>query len=176
MISQLDIYIDKQFLNPKLLVIKDGSYYNPDIEVTNAYLEILPPGFHENILLEVEPNFLEIIDSNILELTTPCKDKSLSELSDGLWTIRYSICPNDKLYVEYTFLRNVKQLIEFRKLYCELESCPSNELEEKLKKLKIIESYIKGAEYKAECGQYNQSLELYDYANTLIKGGNCDCK
>ena len=176
MISQLDIYIDRQLLNPNLLVVKDASYYNPDIEVTNAYLEILPPGFRENLLIEVDPRFIEILDSNSLNLTSPCKDNSLSELPDGLWTIRYSICPNDKLYVEYTFLRNTKQLIEFQKLYCALNHCSSLELENKLKELEVINSYIKAAEYKAECGQYKQALELYDYANKLIKKDDCGCK
>ena len=41
--------------------------------------------------------------------------------TDGLWTIKYSICPNAELYVEYTFLRNVKQLIKYHSLFCQIE-------------------------------------------------------
>ena len=39
------------------------------------------------------------------------KKNALSNLPDGLWTIKYSICPNDSLFVEYTFLRNINLIL-----------------------------------------------------------------
>lgn len=171
MISQLDIYID-QVLNPNLLIVKDASYYNPDIEVTNAIIEFKIPGSNLYYTFETEPGFTEIINSNSIGLTSSI-DNNLAALPDGIWTIKYSICPNEELYVEYTFLRNVQQLVKYYNKFCELDKCKETE---EFNKLQEIYTYIKGAEYKANCSQYQHAIELYEYADKLLERfKSCDC-
>lgn len=178
MISQLDIYVDK-VLNPKILVVKDASWYNPDVPVTNAVLDLQYPGSTQYVHIPVGRGFSYIINSNTLGITNTTQSSNLTELPDGLYTIRYSICPNDELFVEYTFLRNVKQLIQYNNLYCalEIERCNKKHYTEELAKLRSIKDLIDAAEYQADCGKYDQSINLYNYAqgqlDEFTKGCNC---
>ena len=55
MISQLDIYIEK-ILNSKLLIVKDASYYNSDVAVTNAKLDLQYPNSNEYVNIPVGKN------------------------------------------------------------------------------------------------------------------------
>jgi len=178
MISQLDIYIEK-ILNPKLLIVKDASWYNPDIAVTNAKLDLQYPNSLDYVNIPVGKNFTYVINSNTIGLTNVTRTDALSELPDGLWTIKYSICPNDELFVEYTFLRNVKQLIKFHNLYCqiEIEKCNKKNYLEDLKTIRSIKDIIDAAQYMADdCGKYEKAIELYDYADGLLSEFTKDCK
>lgn len=178
MISQLDIQIEK-FLNPKLLIIKDASWYNPDIAVTNATLELQYPGSNNYVIIPVGKNFTYIVNSNTINFTNVNNSDLLANLPDGLWTIRYSICPNAELFVEYTFLRNVKQLIEYHNLFCsiQIERCDRKHYSDDLKTIRGIKDIIDAAQYLADdCGKYEKSMELYDYASSLLKEFTKDCK
>jgi len=178
MISQLDIYLE-DILNPKILVVKDASFYNKDITPTNGKLDLQYPGSEQYFSIPVGKNFSFVINSNTLNITNTKKSDNLSELPDGIWTIKYSICPNDKLFVEYTFLRNIKQLIKWNNLYCSLQidKCAKKKYLEELQKLREIRDIIDAAKYMADCGKYEKSLELYNYADSLINefSSNCNC-
>lgn len=178
MISQLDIYIEN-ILNPKILVVKDCSYYNPDIVVTNAKLDLKYPNSDTYINIPVGKNFSYIINSNTLGLTNVTNSDALSDLPDGLWTIEYSICPNDELYVEFTFLRNIKQLIKYYNLFCQIEidKCNKKHYLEDLKKIREIKDLIDAAQYLAnDCGKYEKSIELYNEAEEMLNEFTNDCK
>ena len=178
MISQLDIYIEK-ILNPKLLIVKDASYYNPDVAVTNAKLDLQYPNSNEYVNIPVGKNFSYIINSNTIGLTNVNNSDVLSDLPDGLWTIKYSICPNDELYVEYTFLRNIKQLIKYHNLFCQIEidKCNKKQYLEDLKKIREIKDLIDAAQYLADdCGKYEKSIELYNEAEEMLNEFTNDCK
>lgn len=178
MISQLDIYIES-ILNPKILIVKDASWYNPDINPTNGKLDLQYPGSNQYFSIPVGKNFTFIINSNTLNITNVTNSSNLAELPDGIWTIRYSICPNDELFVEYTFLRNVKQLIKWHNLYCSLQidKCAKRKYLEELQKLREIKDIIDAAKYMADCGKYEKSIELYNYADSLLDkfSSNCNC-
>lgn len=177
MISQLDFYIE-DVLNPKVLIIKDSSFYNPDIVPTNPQLVIQYPGSQNYVITSAGINFTYTINSNTIGLTHVYTSSALADLPDGLWTIKYSICPNDDLFVEYTFLRNTKQLIKYHNLFCSLEiqKCNRKEYEEELKKLRELKQKIDAAVYLAECGKYNQAIELYDANCHTLDSMSQTCK
>lgn len=178
MISQLDIYIEK-ILNPKLLIIKDASYYNPDIVVTNAKLDLQYPNSSNYVNIPVGKNFSYVINSNTIGLTNVINSNGLSDLPEGIWTIKYSICPNDELYVEYTFLRNIKQLIKYYNLFCkiEIDKCNRKQYLEDLKKIREIKDIIDASQYLADdCGKYEKSIELYDEAEKMLNEFTNDCQ
>lgn len=178
MISQLDIYIEK-ILNPKLLIVKDASWYNPDVAVTNAKLDLQYPNSTSYVNIPVGKNFTYMINSNTIGLTNVSRSDALAELPDGIWTIKYSICPNEELFVEYTFLRNVKQLIRYHNLFCqiEIERCNRKQYSEDLETIRGIKDIIDAAEYLAnDCGKYEKAIELYDYADGLLNEFTKDCK
>ncbi len=177
MISQLDFYIE-EILNPKVLIIRDASFYNPDIVPTGAQLTVQYPGSDRYVTIPVSTNFTYTINSNTLGITSVLTSEGLVELPDGLWTIRYSICPNDELFVEYTFLRNTKQLIKYYNLFCSLEiqKCNKKEYEKELEKLRLIKQKIDAAKYLADCEKFTQSLELYDAVCILLNELTSTCK
>ena len=178
MISQLDIYIEK-ILNPKILVVKDCSFYNPEIVVTKAKLDLQYPNSSNYVNIPVGKNFSYIINSNTIGLTNVTNSDALSDLPDGIWTIKYSICPNDELYVEYTFLRNIKQLIKYYNLFCQIEidKCNKKQYLEDLKKIREIKDLIDAAQYLADdCGKYEKSIELYNEAEEMLNEFTNDCK
>ena len=135
MISQLDIKVE-ELLNSKILIVKDASWYNSEVPVTNARIDLQYPGSTDYFSIPVGKNFTYVINSNTLNITNVTHSDNLSELPDGIWTIKYSICPNDELFVEYTFLRNTKQLIKWHNLYCSLQidRCAKKKYLEELKK------------------------------------------
>ena len=92
----------------KTLGIVDTSWYNPDITVETSTIEILPPGY----TVAASPFFmikaLNVYNSNGLGITRASCEEDLVDLPDGLWKIKYSICPNDKLFIEKFFLKTDK--------------------------------------------------------------------
>lgn len=178
MISQLDIYIE-DVLNPKVLIVKDASYYNPDITPSEATLVVQYPSSSNYISIPVGINFTYTINSNTLGITNAIRSENLADLPDGIYTIRYSICPNDELFVEIKFLRNVKQLIKYYNSFCALEitKCDHKAYTEELNKLREIKQYIDTAKYLADCGKYTQAIEVYNYADELLDkfNSNCNC-
>lgn len=180
MISQLDIYVDNELLNPRILVVKDASFYNPDIEPSGGFIELQYPGSEDYISFDIASGFVEIINSNTLGITNTQSSKNLADLPDGIWTLNYSICPNDELFVEYTFLRNVLQKIKYANAYCKLDlnKCSKRDYENLFAELKEIWNLIKAAEYSAYCCKYSKAIEMYNIADKALDkfSGNCNCK
>lgn len=178
MVSQLDIYVDKDLINPKILPVQDISFYEENYEVTGGLLEISYPG--SSVIVEIEDvpsGFFQIINSNTIGITNTTFSKNLGDLPDGIWTIRYSINPNDELFVEYTFLRNTLQLIDYNNAYCQLDInlCEEKSYKEKLQKLKDIYNLIKASEYFVDCCKHKEGLKVYNKVSDLLKDFHSDC-
>lgn len=157
----------------KTLGLLDVSQYNPNIVVEQATIEIFPPGFS----LAASPYFmfgaLNVYNSNGLGLTRASCEEELVNLPDGIWKIKYSICPNDKLFIEKIFLKTDKLRCKFNQAFLTLDlSCDSDLTDsnnkKKLKKIQEIEQYIQGA--IAASNQENAKLatDLYKKADQLL--------
>ena len=59
----------------------------------------------------------------------------------------------------------------------QIDRCAKKKYLEELKKLREIKDIIDAAKYLADCGKYEKSIELYDYADTLLSefSSNCNC-
>ena len=55
--------------------------------------------------------------------TTSCSS-TRSSINDGIYIIKYSVSPNDKVYVEYNHLRVTEILTTYYKKLCELDVQP----------------------------------------------------
>lgn len=181
MISKLDInIIDTHSF--KTLGIMDTSIYNPDIAIEEVTIEITPPGYK----IPSQPYFkekgLNIYNSNSVGITRASCQEELVDLPDGLWKIKYSICPNDKLYIEKIFLKTDKIQCKFDQsfLNLDLSSCDTEIERNKLKQLQDIEVYIQGAVSACNKKDYKLSLDLYKKADKLLNSfiefnGQCAC-
>lgn len=153
--------------------IADNSWYNPDILVQNAILEITPPGKDCPVAFYVEENFNTVFNSSLLDISKAKNYNQLKDLPEGIYKIKYSIKPNNILYEEYTLLRNYKQLEDYYKAICSLYSSRNKiskkEFVNKRKELIWIKEIIDAAKYHVEeCDKEEEGLELYNEANELL--------
>jgi len=86
--------------------IEDISWYPEGWVVDCPQLLITPPGFRYGVEIPVDGiHFNKILLSCDIygNNTTPCEKPSI--LPDGVYLIKYSINPNDKMYIEYYWFR-----------------------------------------------------------------------
>ena len=156
--------------NPKLFRVSDTSFYSQDIPVECATLEILSPGFNNPAVLEnVIPGFNYMINACTLgQQTVGCSANNFGTVADGVYVVRYSVSPNDKVRVEYNFLRMTGGLtLYYSKLAAlEVKACePDRETKNTLAEMRLIKSLFDAAKAKVEyCHTPREGLELYVYA------------
>lgn len=178
MISELYLEIRGNF-NGKSLVIKDVSAYNENLPVECGQLSIKVPGFNRIKYYDVLKGFEKIVNLSNLEIQIVNDYSNLNNLPDGAYHIKYSINPNDKLYVEYIYY-NIFNLQRkyFTKLHCFMEN--KCELSRKEQLLKIDELYkisnmIDMIKITAEdCGDIQNADLLYNECVDLINKFYCD--
>jgi hypothetical protein len=161
----------------KTLGIVDTSWYNPDITIETPTIEIQAPGY----VYSASPFFmvkaLNVYNSNGLGITKASCEEELVDLPDGLWKIKYSICPNDKLFIEKFFLKTDKIMCRYTQAFLSLDlNLPSDsEIEKsKRKKLSEIEFYITGAIAAANNQNAKLAHDLYKKADKLLdQWGQC---
>jgi hypothetical protein len=154
----------------KTLGIIDTSWYNPDITIETPTIEILPPGY----TYAVSPFFmvkgLNIYNSNGVGITKASCEEELIDLPDGLWKIKYSICPNDKLFIEKFFLKTDRLMCRYTQAFLNLDlsNCDTPVQKQKKEKLDEIEFYITGAIAASNDQNAKLAHDLYQKANKLL--------
>ena len=166
--------------NPRVFRIFDSSIYSDVLPITCATLEITPPGFNQPTSISVLPNFNLVLNACSLGIQTQGCGDSSEIIPDGIYILRYSVSPNDKVYVEYNHLRVTQFINRYNQKLCELEmhACePSADIKAQLNELRLIKSFIDAAKVKVEdCHQNNEGMELLLYAQKrLMKMDGVKC-
>jgi hypothetical protein len=158
--------------NPCIIKIYDSSIYSEVIPVECATLQIIVPGFNKPVKLEVEENFTRNITSCDLYLQTQNCGTDCVALPDGVYNIQYTVAPNDKVYVEYEYLRMTQFLEKYYKQFCKLEmaACePNADVKDSLKELRLIKSFADAAKAKIEyCHETSVGMDLFHYAKKRL--------
>lgn len=168
-------------LNCSILRIDDTSIYTNLIPIECATLRIFYPGSSYPVDLSTNegiiPNFRLNLTACDLGLQTENCNSNLSSLPDGIYTLNYSVSPNDKIFAEYYHLRTCNLRNCYDQILCELDlaNCePNVETEKKLKLLHEIDLYIKAAIANVEiCHETDKGIQLYTYAKKLISKFTC---
>jgi hypothetical protein len=164
-------------LNTCIMKILDTSVYSNLVPLTCPTLNVTVPGFGYSIQLDFTPGDNVVITACDLQLQTENCDSSYLALPDGVYVIKYSVSPNDVVYVEYNHLRISKALNRYRKALCDLDlaDCePSKKTKDKLDKLRTIKSYLDAAVAKVEtCHEVQKGMSLYNYAIKLLNKLEC---
>jgi hypothetical protein len=163
--------------NCEILSINDTSQYTELLPVDCPELLITTPGFNSPALISVTQNFnLNITACDLGLQTVDCANKNAA-LPDGVYVIKYSVSPNDKVYVEYNHLRVSKILTLYFKILCDidLKTCPPDydqrELVSKMYYLRtLIDAAIARVEY---CSSPNQGMDIYNYALKELQKISC---
>lgn len=167
-------------LNVCILRLQDTSVYNEDVTIKCPLLSITLPGFNYSVEFdetEIAPGFNLNLTACDLEIQTLNCGSKFEGLPDGIYVIRYSVSPNDLVYVEYNHLRRTKALLCYNEALCDLDiaACaPDSETEAKLKELNFIKMYLDAAKAVVEiCHNPKRGMELYSYAVKLLGKFNC---
>lgn len=171
-------------LNGCILRIQDTSVYNSQISAICPLLQVTLPGF--NIPVRFTDELITIgfslnLTACDLKLQTVNCGTKYNDLPDGIYILRYSVSPNDIVYVEYNHLRITCALNRIEDIYCSLDlaACdPPEKVKNKLQQVRLIQQYLKAAKSEVEtCHHPSRGMELYRYAMKLIDKMNCKpCK
>ena len=164
-------------MNSCIMKLFDTSVYTPLLPVTCPTLNITVPGFGYSVQIDTTENFAETITACDLQLQSTQCGEVYAELPDGIYIIKYSVSPNDLVYVEYNHLRITKALTRYNKAMCDLDlaACdPPAKVKEKLDKLMMIRMYLDAAKAKVEfCHEPQKGMTLYNYAIKLLNKLEC---
>ena len=160
--------------NCEILSIKDTSQYTSLLPVDCPELIITTPGFNSASLIKLDaftPGTGTSFDINIsacqLGLQTVDCGTTRSALSDGVYIIKYSVAPNDKVYVEYNHLRITKILTLYYKILCDLDlkTCePTIDRKDLVDRMYYLRTLIDAAVSKVEyCTSPSQGMDMYNY-------------
>jgi hypothetical protein len=160
--------------------VVDASIYSDVAPVECLKIEITPPGFTTAYEVNnLEPGFLENISACDLGLQTTNCGNTYNDFSDGVYIVRYSVSPNDTVYVEYNHLRVTKALNKINNLLCclDVQGCePQNPLKEKLKELQLLQTMLKAAKATVEyCHKPARGMEIYNYVDNRLTKLACGC-
>jgi len=157
-----------------ILRIWDASVYGEGLDIDCPRLDIYLPGFSLPIYYTEDdglaPGFTLNLSTTDLGITAANTDPST--FPDGLYRIRYSVSPNETVYVEYYHLRVTHLMNAYYKEVCkiQLQACePTAEQHQRMHDLRYIKMYIEAAKSKAEnCHAPTQAMEMYQYAEKLL--------
>jgi hypothetical protein len=170
--------------NCEILSIKDTSQYTTLLPVDCPELIITSPGFNSASMIKLDsftPGTGSSFDINISACqlglqTSDCGNTRIS-LPDGIYIIKYSVAPNDKVYVEYNHLRITSIINKYYTSLCDisLDTCePSSQKKDLIDEMQYIKTLIDGAVSKVEfCNSPNQGMEMYNYALKRLNKISC---
>lgn len=161
-----------------VLRIEDISTYNDLVPRVCPTLQISVPGFNECVTLsELPKDFILNLTACDLGLQKEDCGTESQPIPDGIYTIKYSQSPNEKVFVEYDHLRVsvLKQKLKREWCILDLGTCePSVEVGKKMQQLTLIDNYVEAAKAKAEyCNDAEAGMALYNYANKLLSEYSC---
>ena len=111
-------------LNGCILRVVDTSIYSPTTPITCILLEVTVPGFMRPVQFtdaEITPGFTLNLTACDLAIQSMGCGETYNDLPDGIYIIKYSVSPNDVVYVEYNHLRITKALKRYNEILCDLE-------------------------------------------------------
>ena len=167
-------------LNSCLLRVIDMSTYNENVPLECLTLSITAPGFTNFAdITNLDPNFAVNISACGLELQTTNCESTTNSIPDGVYAIRYSVAPNEIVYVEYNHLRITMALNKINSLLCCLDvpNCePQEPLRKKLQEIQLLSTMLKAAKAKVEyCHSPSQGMAIYTYVVSRLTKLSCGC-
>lgn len=160
-------------LNTCILRVIDTSIYSDLVPLECGKLQVTPPGFTESYTVEYDPGFVENITLCDLGIQTTNCETYNNDFPDGVYVLRYSVAPNETVYVEYNHLRITKALNRMNNLLCCLDvpdCAPQGKIKETLKEIHILDAMLKAAKAQVEyCQKPNHGTNILAYVNERLK-------
>lgn len=167
-------------LNETSLKVWDSSIYSPDVPMECPKLEITLPGFQlPSVVTNLTPGFTANLNACELGIQVYNCFVQFNPLPDGVYVIRYSLSPNDQIYVEYNHLRITCALNQINKILCclELKDCePIEPVKSQIRELQELWMMLKGAKANVEyCHSPKKGMAIYNYVVGRLEKLACAC-
>lgn len=163
--------------NREILSIRDTSQYSSNLDIDCSELLVTSPGYNVPVLIEVDKDFNLHLNACQLAVQTENCGTMRTNLADGIYIIRYSVAPVEKVYVEYNHLRVTSLLTLYYETLCHIDvkDCePHSERKELIDEMKYIRTLIDAAVAKVEyCNSPQEGISLYDYAKKRLQKISC---
>lgn len=162
----------------KTMAIVDTSYYNTTAITTGSVLQIILPDRPGAIELPFNANGVTILNSNNLGITNVLDENFFTDLPDGAYTAKISICPYDQFWYENTWYRTGKLQCKYYNaiLKLDLSECQSCFSPEKDNEIWTAKRFIEGIHANMEQGNIRKATQLYNVANYILDDIlNCNC-
>lgn len=164
-------------LNVCILRLVDTSVYSGINAPTCPELLVTVPGFVNPVNVPAQPGFILNLTACDLKIQNTNCGTTYFDLPDGIYVLRYSVAPNQYVYVEYNHLRITKALLKIRQILCTLDisNCdPPAKTKQKVEELGLIRMYLLAAKAKVEdCRKPAAGMEIYNYALKLLNKFEC---
>lgn len=177
---KLDLEIPETSCENVLRIIDVSDYADTNLlPITCERLDIIIPGYTNPVYINtINYNFSLNLTAQDLEIICE-SDTGSYPLPDGVYDIRYSICPEETANVSYYHLRTTAITNQYYKELCKLnfQECePTAELLQKIKDLRYIKMLIEAAKAKAEyCQAPDKGMQMYNYAKKLLSKYKTGC-
>ena len=167
-------------LNDTALKVWDSSVYSEDLGTECPKLEVTLPGFQlPAVVTSLKPGFIASLDACTLGIQVYNCGVQFNSLPDGVYVLRLSYSPNDKLYVEYNHLRVTCALNKINKILCclNLADCePQEPVKSQLRQLQQLQMMLKGAKANVEyCQHPKKGMAMYNYVVGQLDKLACAC-
>lgn len=160
--------------NEGVFLIDDISIYDSILPATCLNLQILPPGFNVPSQIEgMSTGFRLVLNACTLGILSSSNcATSCPVLPDGVYHIRYSVSPNDQVYVEYDVLRTTVALNRLNTVLCnaEIKCCiPDQEAQYIIDQCTLIRNFLLTAKLLVENKHLvADGISMYRFALSLI--------
>jgi hypothetical protein len=160
--------------NEGIIRIEDSSIYNSAIPINCITLEITPPGYATpTVITGLSPYFKLFLNACDLGILLPgaCADVC-PVLPEGIYNVRYSISPNDKVWVEYKIMRVVSTKQKWYKTLCWINDRPCSPVNDQLvliRELQLISNQIDSAVgFVEDLHEYQTGMDMFRYARKKL--------
>ncbi len=152
--------------NSKTMIFVDASEYL-DEHPERPLLEVTPPGYSKYFLVNIVARRVNILNASNIGLNVTLKTSDLTVLSDGVWTLKYKVCPYDKAYLQKYHLRTTILECNLRKVYEFLDNAECDIKGDAKLRQEIVDIMLLIATGKAyaEEGKPNKASEVYQKAD-----------
>lgn len=159
----------------KTLGLVDISVYDP-VTPSNETLEITPANYPKKAI-SVTHGQAWVFTAN--DLGIDC-DSDCLDLPDGMYTVKYSISPNETNYIECCFIRVELLKCKYQKAFLKIEQdCRCSPHSQIKKELWDIEMLIEGAVASANSKDDVSARMMYrkadDALDRILSDCNCKC-
>ena len=170
-------------MNTCILKIMDTSVYSDLLPVTCPTLNVTVPGFNYSNQLEgtemvdfVASGHITLTACDLQLQTSNCGTQYVN-IPDGIYVIKYSVSPNDQVFVEYNHMRITYALNRYYNILCDVDvnACePPFKVQQKLQQLGLIKMYLEASKSKVEfCHEPQKGMSLYNYALKMLDKLEC---